>query len=344
MHHNFEAVEKPPLRGSPTMRFLRSNALTLATIAGVVLGTALGFILRASKESWSARERMYVGFIGEIFLSMLKSLIIPLIISCLVSAICSLDLSLSRKVAFRAIAYYLTTTFASVVLGIIVVVTIQPGVGKTIESTDESTTTYNSRNTTTTDTLLDLIRNMFPPNLIEATMYQHRTKLVEVNNSDPDDLYTFAIGSEVTQTTNIMGLVVASAAIGIALGQMGDQTRTMSNFFNDLLAMMMKITSWVITLSPVGIMFLVCSEILKIKNLATVLSGLGLYFMTVLVGLFIQGFIVLPILYFALTKRNPFTYIKCLGTAIVTAFGTASSTATLPITIRCLEEKLGIDP
>lgn len=54
------------------------------------------------------------------------------------------------------------------------------------------------------------------------------------------------------------------------------------------------------------------------------MSGLGLYFVTVMVGLFIQGFIVLPILYFALTRRNPFTYIKCLSQAIATAFGTAS--------------------
>ncbi|KAL1517188.1 hypothetical protein ABEB36_000985 [Hypothenemus hampei] len=342
MHHNFELVEdKSPPQGTKLSRFLRANALTLLTVGGVLIGTALGFILRAVKDDWTEREIMYIGFIGEIFLKMLKSLIIPLIIACLVSAICSLDLSLSTRVAARAIGYYLTTTFASVVLGIIVVMSIQPGVGKTVSSS--SSTTVTERNTTTTDTLLDLVRNMFPPNLIEATIFQHRTKLTPRNDSD-NDTYNFTIDSEIIQTTNILGLVVASAAIGIALAQLGEETRTMANFFHNLLAMMMKITSWVIQLSPLGILFLVCAEILEMENMASVMSGLGLYFVTVLLGLFIQGFIILPLLYFALTRQNPFTFIKHLGTAIVTAFGTASSTATLPITIKCLEEKLGIDP
>lgn len=78
--------------------------------------------------------------------------------------------------------------------------------------------------------------------------------------------------------------------------------------------------------------------------IASVMSGLGKYFMTVLLGLFIQGFIILPLLFVALVRKNPFTFIKGLGNAIITAFGTASSTATLPLTIQCLEDNLGIDP
>lgn len=342
MHHNFEVTEdKSPPQGSKTVRFLKANALTLLTVAGVILGGGLGFILKASKETWTAREIMYVGFIGEIFLKMLKSLIIPLIVACLVSAICSLDLSLSRKVAYRAIAYYLTTTFASVVLGIIVVITIRPGVGRTVSGSGSES--LPERNTTTTDTLLDLVRSMFPPNLVEATMFQYHTSLHAHNDTDTD-VYNYEIKYVSNQSTNILGLVVASVAFGIALGQLGDETRTLANFFHSLLAMMMKITSWVIQLSPLGIFFLVCAEILKMRDLKSVMSGLGMYFLTVMVGLGIQGFIILPLLYFSLTRQNPFTYIKHLGTAIITAFGTASSTATLPITIKCLEEKLGIDP
>lgn len=63
---------------------------------------------------------------------------------------------------------------------------------------------------------------------------------------------------------------------------------------------------------------------LKKKLSESVMSGLGMYFLTVMVGLGIQGFIILPLLYFSLTRQNPFTYIKHLGTAIITAFGTAS--------------------
>lgn len=81
------------------------------------------------------------------------------------------------------------------------------------------------------------------------------------------DILNFTISTEISQTTNILGLVVAAAAMGIALGQMGEETRTMANFFHNLLAMMMKITSWVIKLSPVGILFLVCAEIMKMENM-----------------------------------------------------------------------------
>ncbi|XP_060520657.1 excitatory amino acid transporter 3-like isoform X2 [Cylas formicarius] len=340
-HHNFDIEESPNPTGNKYLKCLRTNALTLATVAGVLLGGIIGFILRNTKDEWTERQVMYIGFIGKIFLQMLKSLIIPLIVSCLVSAIASLDLSLSGKVAARAIGYYLTTTFASVVLGMVVVVIIQPGVGRTVTSTHTSSVT--ERNTTTADTLLDLVRNMFPPNLIEACIFQHRTLLTPRSDNDTD-VSMFSIGSETTQNTNILGLVVAAAAIGIALAQLGDETRIMSEFFHNLLTLMMKITSWIISISPVGVTFLVAGEILQMDDMKSVMGSLGLYFATVCVGLAIQGFVVLPLLYFCLTRRNPFNFIKCLGPAITTAFATASSTATLPLTIKCLEEKLGIDP
>lgn len=91
---------------------------------------------------------------GQIFLRMLKALILPLIVSSLVSAIASLDLSLSGKIAARAVAYYLTTTFAAVVLGMITVVVIRPGVGHHPKDVNKE----DKRNVTTVDTLLDLIR------------------------------------------------------------------------------------------------------------------------------------------------------------------------------------------
>lgn len=137
---------------------------------------------------------------------------------------------------------------------------------------------------------------------------------------------------------------MASAAIGIALAQLGHEAETLANFFHSLMAVMMKITTWVIWLSPVGIMFLVAAKILEMDDIGTVMSQLGFYFATVLLGLLLQGFVILPLIYFALTKKNPITYVTNMGQAIATAFGTASSSATLPITIQCLEDNLAIDP
>lgn len=135
---------------------LRENMLTLLTIAGVVGGSILGAILRSSKDDpWTERQVMYISFLGDIFLRMLKSLILPLIVSSLVSAISNLDLSLSGKIAARAIVFYLITTLCSVILGMVLVVTIAPGVGS---DHDHQTNQITARNVTTVDTLLDLVR------------------------------------------------------------------------------------------------------------------------------------------------------------------------------------------
>ena len=97
-------------------------------------------------------------------------------------------------------------------------------------------------------------------------------------------------------------------------------------------------------LSPVGVLFLVAAKITEMQSLDEIVSQLGMYFLTVLIGLLIHGFIVLPLLYFLITKRNPYVYISNLAQALVTAFVTSSSSATLPIAINCLEEGNNVDP
>ena len=91
--------------------FLRNNALTISTFSGVIAGVILGVILRASKnEAWSKRDAMYVSFVGKLFLSALKSIIIPLVIPSLIIAIGQLDIGLSGKIGGRAVEYYMSTT------------------------------------------------------------------------------------------------------------------------------------------------------------------------------------------------------------------------------------------
>nr|CAD7438910.1 unnamed protein product [Timema bartmani] len=135
---------------------VRMNLLTILTVVGTLGGLIFGIILRNSKsEAWSQREIMYIAFPGNLFLNILKGLILPLIISSIVSAIGSLDLSLSGRIGAKAICYYLCTTMSAVLLGIILCVTIRPGKGYDAGEVDEIKGT---RNVTTVDTLLDLVR------------------------------------------------------------------------------------------------------------------------------------------------------------------------------------------
>merc|ERR1712212_516049 len=106
---------------------------------------------------------------------------------------------------------------------------------------------------------------------------------------------------------------------------------------------MMKITNWVVHLAPVGVAFLIAGEILHMKSVYAELIKLGWYLITVTLGITIQGFIILPIIYGLVTKTLPFRFIGKMGPALATAFGTASSAATLPVTVNSLEQGNKID-
>lgn len=157
------------------VEFLKRNSLTFLTVVGVLGGTIVGLGLKQVDNEWSARHRMYLQFPGDVFLRMLKCLIVPLLVASITSAIGALDLSLSKKIAARSIIYYFVTTVCAVILGIILVSVLQPGAVDTFETDDSKSTTR--RNVLTADTLMDLLRNMIPPNIVQATIFQYKTVL-----------------------------------------------------------------------------------------------------------------------------------------------------------------------
>lgn len=328
-------------------------------MSAVVMGAVLGVLLRQRESRWTKREVMYVTFLGDLFLRMLKCLILPLIISSMVSALGGLDLKLSGKIGAKAIVYYLATTFLAVVLGIILVTAIHPGSG----DASEIATSGESKNVTTVDTLMDLVRNLFPENIVEACLSQYQTVLIypgepptngtnvtdsftaseSGDNDTTPDYYSWDFKTEPNTGPNILGLVSFSIILGIAISSMGEKAKPLLQFFHALGETMMMLTSWVIWLSPLGVMFLVCGKVLGMESFSVIIGQLGMYFITVLLGLFIHGFIVIPAIYAIFTRTLPFRFIFNMFSALITAFGTSSSSVTLPVTLRCLEDKNGID-
>lgn len=138
------------------VRLLKTHMLTVLTVLAVILSVVVGIALRVSYPRFDQRTVMYVGFLGDLFLRMIRAIILPLIVSSLIAAIAPLDITLSKKIGIRAITYILLTTITAVIIGIILVVIIQPG-GKGLEDNKEAGTATRKASTIV-DTLLDLIR------------------------------------------------------------------------------------------------------------------------------------------------------------------------------------------
>lgn len=134
----------------------KQNKLFLATISAVIIGISLAFILRAS-VNLTKIEREYFGFPGEIFIRMLKALILPLMISSLVIGIARLDTSRAGKIALRAIIYYLSTTICATIIGLVLVLSIQPGKRSELQS-NSIDATFQEEKVTILNTMLDIIR------------------------------------------------------------------------------------------------------------------------------------------------------------------------------------------
>lgn len=135
-------------------KVLLDNLLIVLMIIAVVIGVSLGIGLRDVWHPYDKRKIHFLRFPGDLLMNMLKMLILPLIISSLISSLATLDSKASGKMGLRAVVYYLTTTLAAVILGIILVLAIQPGTKgtKTINRTGKA------KDSNPIDSLMDLIR------------------------------------------------------------------------------------------------------------------------------------------------------------------------------------------
>ena len=143
---------------------------------------------------------------------------------------------------------------------------------------------------------------------------------------------------------NVLGLLLFCVIFGILISRLKERAAILKQFFEAMLEVVMQLVRIAMLYSPIGIFFLIVAKILEMADLRDFVGSLGLYMLTVLAGLLIHGLIVLPLILFIITRINSFKYIRGMSQALVTAFGTGSSSATLPVTYRCVEENNHIDP
>ncbi|XP_077573691.1 solute carrier family 1 member 8a isoform X2 [Stigmatopora nigra] len=339
---------RPPRNVRLALRkFAKRNGLLTLSVVAVLTGCTLGFVLRGTQLSTQAK--IYFSFPGELLMRMLKMLILPLITSSLMSGLSSMESRACCRMGVLTVTYYLWTTFIAVVVGIALVVIIKPGVGTEMESNRLG----GGPVMTSADALLDLIRNMVPSNLIEATFQQYKTDLLPVlkvpsRTAVPNFVYmvpgegqegkartvsleltpapevTYKTSPGSSQQMNVLGIVIFSATMGLLLGRMGERGAPLVNVCQCINECVMKIINAAVWYFPFGIVFLVAGKILDMQDPSTLGRKLGWYGVTVLAGLFVHGLILLPLFYFLLTRKNPFTFIRGLLQALVIALATSS--------------------
>ncbi|CAD7079028.1 unnamed protein product [Hermetia illucens] len=347
-----------PIELTGFRKWFSENLMLLVTLSGVILGVVLGVSLRPL--NLGPDSIMLISYPGELFMRILKLMILPLVISSLIAGSASLNARMNGKIALRTLIYFAATSFFNALLGIFLVLLIHPGDPNLHNASDRSA---DNRVANLLDSLLDLGRNVFPDNLFQAAFQQAHTEYVpkptilRTFNETLNDTYPSSDSGEGEQPvetelvrvvqyrpgTNTLGIVFFCLVFGTLLGTIGSKGQVVIDFFSAVFEVVMKMVTCVMWLTPVGISSVIAGKILGVSDLRLVMSQLMWFILTVASGVFFYQLIILQLIYFLVLRRNPFKFYFGLIHAMLTAFATASTAAALPITFRCMNEKLKID-
>ncbi len=252
----------------------------------------------------------YVSWMGDLFLRLLKMLIIPLILSSIISAVTNIGGGESLgRIGIKTISYYVFTSTLAIVTGLFLVNWIKPGIGADLsfaQKVEELAKAPSSLG----QTLLEMV----PSNLFEALSEGH-----------------------------MLAIIFFSIIFGYFITKVGNKPKViLKEFFNSVFDVMMKITMFVIKLTPLGIFGIVAKVVADVDDLYALMLRMGIYMGTVLAALSIHAFITLPLIVRFIGKSNPIKHFGAVTTPLLTAFSTSSSGATLPLTMNAVEKNSGV--
>ncbi|KAI5098699.1 neutral amino acid transporter B(0) [Silurus meridionalis] len=323
-------------------RIAKANLLVILTVSAVIVGVCIGLGVRNAKLTQT--QVIYFGFPGELLIRLLKMIIIPLVVCSLVSGAASIDPKALGKLGGWAMLFFLVTTLISSAIGVIMAFIIQPGSSQSAKPRITSLDQKAPETKEVMDSFLDLVRNIFPSNLVAAAFQSYATGYKFVNtsmNTTNSTIEKVPLGTDV-DGMNILGLIVFSMAFGVALRKLGEDGEILIKFFNSFNEATMVLVSWIMWYAPLGIMFLVAAKIVEMEDVGNLFASLGKYIACCVIGHAVHGLLILPLIYFVFTRKNPYAFLMGLVAALATAFGTSSSSATLPLMMKCVEENNGV--
>ncbi len=277
------------------MKLKIHTQIFIAIILGVVAGLLLG------------ENAGHIKVVGDIFIRLLRMIIIPLILGSMVAGIISIgNIRNLGRIGLRTFVYYTATTLLAVGVGLVLVNLLKPGAGVELGAKVGFEASAQA-----TPSVVSIVTDIVPKNLFES-MAQDK----------------------------VLSIIFFSLILGVALSSVGEKAKPLAALFEALNAVCLKITDWIMRLAPVGVFALMAHTIGEMG--LAVIKPLAMYMATVLLGLGIHACVTLPILLAIFGRCSPLKFIRHMFSAVATAFSTASSAATLPITMDCLEKKAGV--
>ena len=257
---------------------------------------------------WKRRIAVCARFLGDTFLRLLRMVTVPLIVTSLVTGVAGLGNTSRLGAMFgKTLLYYATTSLLAITTGILMVNLIRPGIGAEIPGGGEAVTGGGEQSLGSI--FIELIHKMIPSNPIESLA-----------------------GAE------FLSIITFSILIGLFIVRTGGQSgETLRNFFQAAFDVMMRMTMFIIRLAPIGVFaFMVFA--MATQGLA-VFRTLGWYMLAVFLALLFHAVVTLPLILVFVAKRSPWQFAKAMSPALMTAFSTASSNGTLPLTLNSVEQR-----
>ncbi|HKU90667.1 MAG TPA: dicarboxylate/amino acid:cation symporter [Steroidobacteraceae bacterium] len=259
--------------------------------------------------------------VGTMFINLLKMLIVPLILASVITGVASLgtgpDLG---RIGGKTLGFYVVTTLLAVLIALMLVNVIEPGVHDGQPVKDALALTADAGEVTAgvmhraETSVLDSIKGIVPSNMVDAAL-----------------------------NTKMIGLVLFSILFGFFLARIAQPYRdNVYGFWHGIFLIMMRMTGFVMFLAPIGV-FALIAKVVAISGFEAV-GPLVLFALCVVGGLLLYGFVALPILLMLVARVKPWRLYPAMAPALLTAFSTASSSATLPLSLECLEQRAKVSP
>lgn len=285
-------------------------ALVLAILVGLVVGTETGI--------FGVSFYAIFGFVGKLFLNALKMLIVPLIVSSIIVGVAGLGGSDNLgRLGGKTLGYYATTSLFAILVGLMMVNLIQPGV---VDGDPKEVFGFHAD----VAALEDKVAGRGSGDVVEVFLRMIPTNVVEA-----------------AAQGQMLGLIFFSLLYGFFISRISEGfARTQRSFFEGMFEIMMRITDLIMRFAPIGVFALVAKTVGDTGLEA--FGPLALFFFTVVLALGTHFFVVLPLLLYFVGGVSPLRHYSAMGAALLTAFSTASSSATLPITMECVEKNAGV--